>query len=566
MISYGDFITGIRRTMWPHPGEASSLVTSHSQMFLEAMIDLCKWIPCLQTHHTDVHPACSTYVQCGLTVFAAPYGEIERVYTLSNGDWCNKVSYLPANYNRVQCWSDRLLKSPVFTSPANTGLPALQQGLKYAEKSTDSVYGRSRSGIYAVHRRRLYIAPWVQSNESVVVEWEGGKTDWRAEDLLDETYWTPDVGSAIKSYVQCQHAKDHTETAALEVRTLRQDYEDARADLIYWCQQRTKENEAQEAAAICTERTCDDGNLPSRTQLEAEAVGEEAGPEIFAVIGEYGADNEAEQDVADLIKGCDPSYIVTNGDNWYDGTAAEDLDAAVGKYFSDFLFPYTGDFGAGAATQRGVPALGANDFDPSGKLALVLAYFALSANYYTFTQGAVQFFVLNSGFDLSQVNQEADGNTLDSTQGNWLQAQLALSVAPFKIVIVHQPPFTSAATSLSTDPLAGDGTLSYPDLQWPFKDWGADVVISGRAHVYERLTGNGTIGEDGMIYIVNGLGGQPADAPEEPGTFAEEPLAISEKRYADDFGALRGTIDCQTLTLEFFNRDGTLIDSVSITK
>src|SRR5258705_10398767 len=35
----------------------------------------------------------------------------------------------------------------------------------------------------------------------------------------------------------------------------------------------------------------------------------------FAVIGDYGADTNAEQDVADLVKSWNPDFVITVGDN-----------------------------------------------------------------------------------------------------------------------------------------------------------------------------------------------------------------------------------------------------------
>lgn len=38
-------------------------------------------------------------------------------------------------------------------------------------------------------------------------------------------------------------------------------------------------------------------------------------------------------------------------------------------------------------------------------------------------------------------------------------------------------------------------------MRWPFKEWGATAVMSGHAHVYERLE------VDNLTYFVNGIGG-----------------------------------------------------------
>ena len=37
--------------------------------------------------------------------------------------------------------------------------------------------------------------------------------------------------------------------------------------------------------------------------------------------------------------------------------------------------------------------------------------------------------------------------------------------------------------------------------QWPYGEWGADAVLAGHDHTYERLFING------VTYFVNGMGG-----------------------------------------------------------
>ncbi len=90
-------------------------------------------------------------------------------------------------------------------------------------------------------------------------------------------------------------------------------------------------------------------------------------------------------------------------------------------------------------------------------------------------------------------------------------------------------------------------------MRWPFAEWGASVIFSGHDHVYERLM------IDGIPYFINGLGGGPIYA------FLGNSEG-SQFRYNDDYGALLATADSQQMSFEFYNRDGTLIDSYQVTK
>ena len=74
-------------------------------------------------------------------------------------------------------------------------------------------------------------------------------------------------------------------------------------------------------------------------------------------------------------------------------------------------------------------------------------------------------------------------------QGTWLKNALAASTTPWQIVYFHHAAYTSTSRGNSTY------------MQWPFAQWGADAVISGHDHDYERLSING------IPYFVDGLGG-----------------------------------------------------------
>jgi len=89
----------------------------------------------------------------------------------------------------------------------------------------------------------------------------------------------------------------------------------------------------------------------------------------------------------------------------------------------------------------------------------------------------------------SNCNQPA-GTDHSSAQAQWLRDQLALSSATWKFVIMHHAPYSS-----------GKQHGSIKRMQWPFKAWGADAVMAGHTHAYERII------RDDLLYIVNGAGG-----------------------------------------------------------
>ena len=251
----------------------------------------------------------------------------------------------------------------------------------------------------------------------------------------------------------------------------------------------------------------------------------------FAVIGDFGSAGDNESDVAALIKGWDPDFIVTVGDNNYPDGAASTIDRNVGQYFHEFIHPYLGEYGPGADVNRFFPALGNHDWDTPNAQPY-LDYFTLPGNerYYDFIRGPVHFFVIDSD------PREPDGITSTSIQAQWLRSALASSTSPWNLVILHHAPYSSGKHG------------SNPDLQWPYAEWGADAVLSGHDHTYERII------RDGIPYLINGLGGGSIYS-------FEGSIEGSRLRFNDDYGAMLVAATPLEVVFQFVTRTGNLVDT-----
>lgn len=262
----------------------------------------------------------------------------------------------------------------------------------------------------------------------------------------------------------------------------------------------------------------------------------------FAAIGDFGSDYVSTKQVAGLVKSWRPDFILTLGDNNYPSGSAATIDRNIGQFYHEFIGGYHGRYGAGAITNRFFPCLGNHDWVADGARPY-LDYFTLPGNerYYTFRRGPVEFFCLDSDA------KEPDGSTPDSVQGRWLQQQLTNSAAPWKLVYFHHAPFSSGTQH-------GTHTGETKRMNWPFRDWGASVVLSGHDHIYERIHTNG------LVYFVNGLGGDSRDK------FHTVPVPGSVKRYSADFGAMRVQASDKAMLFLFFNRSGSVVDSYQMLK
>lgn len=523
MITYGELKAQLRSVLWPSPTEARNLREAHDIFFKEAMVELSKWIPCLRNNNVSLFDACSSFVQCAKSIVESPNGKVKRVYTIANEDWCDPVFYRPRTFPELEAFARQA--SVWWTQPDNLGMASLPTGIRFHEASVDSPCGRGRIGVYAIHNKRLYLAPWVQSNETIVIEWDGWKRDWNDKDQLDENEWDEQARAAIRAYVKWKHEVFYGCDQARR-QGFQAEYENMRAEVRYWCDQKSKPDE---------EEVLPDDRSPTSTEIKDDVAPDADSDTIFfANIGDYGstADLPGALNVANLVKSKGPQFIISNGDNDYDG----DYDQSVGQYYAQYLSPYSGAFGSGASEQQLFAVPGHMDWNYDGTLEAYKAFFTQNS-YYEIVKGPAHFFLLDSDM------REPGGTDATSVQAKWLQAKLALSPARWKIVVIHDPPFSSSATD----------TPGVPRSQWPFKAWGADLVLSGNGDNYERLLVGST------PYIVNGAGGHSLMAF---GTVAGGSLI----RYNEDWGAGFCTIDCTSLKYEFYNTSGVLIDTLELTK
>lgn len=270
----------------------------------------------------------------------------------------------------------------------------------------------------------------------------------------------------------------------------------------------------------------------------------------FAVIGDYGQDSPKEVEVASMVKGWKPEFIVTVGDNNYPLGSSGTIVENIGKHYADFI--YNPDAPSdrvcrGKANNEKInrfyPSPGNHDNYSSPPLKPYLDYFTLPGDErnYDYAWGPVHFFSLNTG---------VAGN-IDETTKAWLKEGLANSTASFNIVYFHHPPFSPGNHG------------SCVATQLPFADWGADVIISGHEHFYTRLKDKTT---PKLLYLIIGNSGN-----ENLYNCNANPLDNNRFEYTCDnthFGALQMSATKTKLAIQYFTieQPETPTDSFELTK
>jgi len=253
---------------------------------------------------------------------------------------------------------------------------------------------------------------------------------------------------------------------------------------------------------------------------------------VFAVIGDYGKEGEAEEQVAHLVNSWNPDFIITTGDNNYERGEYLTIKANISNYYGDYIYNFDApaEFRCnGKAFEEEVnrffPSPGNHDANNSKGLIPYLNFFTLPQleTYYKFTWGPVDFYSLNSV--ASNVEEQKE----------WLYEQLSLSEVTFNIVYFHHSPYSPGPHG------------NNEKMQWDYFNNHVDIVFSGHDHIYSRIEKRG---EEGLYYIVNGLGGKSIYRRN------SNPLAadlFNTFSFDADYGAIKATATSKKLVVEFYS-------------
>jgi hypothetical protein len=241
--------------------------------------------------------------------------------------------------------------------------------------------------------------------------------------------------------------------------------------------------------------------------------------------------SDGDEATANLLDGI-PGTVFTTGDNAYpDGTAA------------DFMNCYELSWGRHKA--RTYPSAGNHDYHTEGA-AGYFGYFGPIAGepdkgYYSYNLGSWHIIVLNSNIEVGA----------RSEQVNWLREDLAAHPVACTLAYWHEPRFSSGDRHGSSKGIRPLWQVLY--------DHGADVVLNGHEHNYERFAPQDPEGSAdpirGIRQFVIGTGGRSFYP-------LTKSIANSEVQNDDTLGVLKLTLHADSYSWEFVPvAGGTFTDS-----
>ncbi len=270
----------------------------------------------------------------------------------------------------------------------------------------------------------------------------------------------------------------------------------------------------------------------------------------FAATGDMGMNNADQRAVSDAMLAARPDFWLALGDNAY-------TDGSESEYQTKFFQPM-------AALLSEVPVFatpGNHDYGTDDAQPF-LDNFYLPANnnrgnerYYSFDWGPAHFVSLDSSCALGRYTDSATCNL--SEQKTWLQQDLAQSTAPWKIVFLHHPPYSSGSH--------GSEDVIQDEFVPIFEAGGVDLVLAGHDHNYERtkaLKGGAVVPEGtpgSVVYVVAGTGGANLRSMDSQPSW-------SAARNNQAKGYVDVSVSGGKLTATMVRHDGQVLDQVSWTK
>jgi hypothetical protein len=269
------------------------------------------------------------------------------------------------------------------------------------------------------------------------------------------------------------------------------------------------------------------GPIPPTTTVPPSA------PQVFVGAGDIAMCDQLDpaRQTGRLLQGIGGTVFALGDNAYFGGTAREYRDCY--------------DTTWGSEKFRTRPVLGNHEYEGGNSGGPYFDYFGINnagfpgQGYYSFPLGPNWHAIaLNSNIPMAE----------SAAQGQWLKADLAANPTKCTVAFWHHPLFTSAQNGPQ---------VSTRDFWRILYDAGADVVLVGHDHVYERFAPQDATGRldpaRGMRQFVVGTGGAML--------YNFVTVAPNSERRIRAYGVLKLTLESDSYQWQFIQTDGGAGDS-----
>lgn len=152
----------------------------------DALIDLQKKVPQLRAGNVEIINQAASYYTCGLSAVRAPRGWVKNVSIRhSDSADCPSTPGVVVSKNEMLAMRDGCPCS-AYPKPLNQGVIG-QYRLMVPDPSIDRINPLSYRYV-SMFDGYIWWYPWFNSNEELMVEWEGEKKSWEDTDLIPESF------------------------------------------------------------------------------------------------------------------------------------------------------------------------------------------------------------------------------------------------------------------------------------------------------------------------------------------------------------------------------------------
>jgi len=203
---------------------APNLQTVYKKRLLDGLINIQRYVPQLQKRQYALYPFASTFYRQGMTVINKPAGRVRRLGAFCSRKLDDLVYYDACVREDIDRLTQQRARYQTYPDAVQEAFPVFA-----ASTETDKDW-RAERGLFCIDDKSILVVPHIESNERLMVEWQGLKDEYEDTDAVDFAEYQSRALDVLVLYLQKEAALRDTRSTSDYV-ALTQRYREALADL-----------------------------------------------------------------------------------------------------------------------------------------------------------------------------------------------------------------------------------------------------------------------------------------------------------------------------------------------